>query len=388
MNIHINTPEGTRDRLFAECTERRQVQRVLTELFSRRGYAEVITPEVEYYDLFIQSGNPLPQESMLKIIDRSGKIMVMRPDSTAPIARVAATKLMSLPLPQRLYYAQTVFRSGNAHEGGSSEIAQCGVELIGAAGKKADLEMIAMAVDALRGCGIGKFYIEIGHAGLFRTLAGQMKMPEEELERMRGFVEGKNYAALDDLLEPYGEQQGCRALRRLPYLFGGVEVLDEAEALAGLCPGLGYLRELYEELEAAGYGEFVRFDLGLVHQIDYYTGVVFRGYAEGVGAPVLSGGRYDRLVERFGREAEATGFAVDVDAVGSCLSPTVPRLDTIVHYEKGMLAGALEAVDSRPAGSCELSPCRTLASTMKLAEEKGASNILVIEKTGERWLKV
>ncbi len=388
MSIHINTPEGTRDRLFAECTERRQVQRALTELFSRRGYAEVITPEVEYYDLFIQSGNPLPQETMLKIIDRSGKIMVMRPDSTAPIARVAATKLKGLPLPQRLYYAQTVFRSGNAHEGGSSEIAQCGVELIGAAGKKADLEVIAMAVDALRSCGIGKFYIEIGHAGLFRTLAGQMKMPEEELERMRGFVEGKNYAALDDLLEPYGEQQGCRALRRLPYLFGGVEVLDEAEALAGLCPGLGYLRELYEELEAAGYSGFVRFDLGLVHQIDYYTGVVFRGYAEGVGAPVLSGGRYDRLVERFGREAEATGFAVDVDAVGSCLCPTVPRLDTIVHYEKGMLARALEAVDSRPAGSCELSPCRTLDSTMKLAEEKGASNVLVIEETGERWLKV
>ncbi len=388
MSIHINTPEGTRDRLFAECMERRQVQRALTELFSRRGYAEVITPEVEYYDLFIQSGNPFPQETMLKIIDRSGKIMVMRPDSTAPIARVAATKLKGLPLPQRLYYVQTVFRSGNAHEGGSSEIAQCGVELIGAAGKKADLEMIAMAVDALRSCGIGKFYIEIGHAGLFRTLAGQMKMPEEELERMRGFVEGKNYAALDDLLEPYGEQQGCRALRRLPYLFGGVEVLDKAETLAGLCPGLGYLRELYEELEAAGYGEFVRFDLGLVHQIDYYTGVVFRGYAEGVGAPVLSGGRYDRLVERFGREAEATGFAVDVDAVGSCICPTVPRLDTIVHYEKGMLAGALEAVDSRPAGSCELSPCRTLASTMKLAKEKGASDVLVIEETGERWLKV
>ena len=76
----INTPEGTRDRLFAECRERRQVQRELTALFQRRGYAEVSTPEVEFYDLFLQSGNPMPQESMLKIIDRSGKIMVMRPD--------------------------------------------------------------------------------------------------------------------------------------------------------------------------------------------------------------------------------------------------------------------------------------------------------------------
>ena len=112
MAYAINTPEGTRDRLFAECRERRQVQTALTTLFQRRSYAEVSTPEVEFYDLFLQSGNPMPQESMLKIIDRSGKIMVMRPDCTTPIARVAATKLKAVPLPQRLYYDQTVFRSG------------------------------------------------------------------------------------------------------------------------------------------------------------------------------------------------------------------------------------------------------------------------------------
>ena len=93
MNYTINTPEGTRDRLFAECRDRRRVQSALTAQFRRRGYAEVSTPEVEFYDLFLQSGNPMPQEAMLKLIDRSGKIMVMRPDCTAPIARVAATKL-------------------------------------------------------------------------------------------------------------------------------------------------------------------------------------------------------------------------------------------------------------------------------------------------------
>ena len=130
MAYAINTPEGTRDRLFAECRERRQVQTALTTLFQRRSYAEVSTPEVEFYDLFLQSGNPMPQESMLKIIDRSGKIMVMRPDCTTPIARVAATKLKAVPLPQRLYYDQTVFRSGQEHKGSSSEIAQCGVCLL------------------------------------------------------------------------------------------------------------------------------------------------------------------------------------------------------------------------------------------------------------------
>lgn len=388
MNIHFNTPEGTRDRLYAECLERRQVQGALVDLFRRRGYAEVITPEVEFYDLFVHSGSPLPQETMLKIIDRSGKIMVMRPDTTTPIARLAATKLKTLPLPQRLYYDQTVFRSGNAHEGGSSEIAQCGVEMLGATGKKADLEMITLAVDALRACGLSGFHIEVGHVGFYQDLASRMNMTKEEQERMRLLIEGKNYAVLNDFLEPYSMQPDCAALRRLPYLFGGAEVLQEARALAGACPSLDYLELLYGELCQAGYGDYVQFDLGLVHQIDYYTGVVFRGYAKGAGAPVLSGGRYDNLVELFGRKAEATGFAVDVDAVGGCLEVEVPQLRTLIHYESGFLGRALEVMDRLPAGTCELSACRTLSSTMNLAQEKGALQVLCLDDSGERWLEV
>ena len=388
MNIHINTPEGTRDRLFSECVERRQVQSALIRLFRRRGYTEVITPEVEFYDLFVQSGNPIPQEAMLKIIDRSGKIMVMRPDCTAPVARVAATKLKSQPPPQRLYYDQTVFRDRLANQGGSREIAQCGVEMIGAVGDKADLEMVALAVDSLRACGLERFHIELGHAGFYRALAGRMKMGPDELERLRGAIEGKNFALLNDLLEPYRGEEAHAALHRLPYLFGGVEVLDEAQALAGSCESLDHLRRLYTELSAAGYGDCVRFDLGLVHQLDYYTGMVFRCYAEGAGGPVLSGGRYDGLMEQFGRKAEAIGFAVDVDAVGACLTVDIPKFETVIHYGPGLLSQALAVVDSRPAGSCELSPCRTLDSTMNLAREKGAARVLALEAGGERWLTV
>ena len=388
MNVHINTPEGTRDRLFSECVERRQVQSALIRLFRRRGYTEVITPEVEFYDLFVQSGNPIPQEAMLKIIDRSGKIMVMRPDCTAPIARVAATKLKSQPPPQRLYYDQTVFRDRLAHAGGSREIAQCGVEMIGAVGDKADLEMVALAVDALRSCELAQFHIELGHAGFYRALAGRMKMGPDGLERLRGAIEGKNFALLNDLLELYRDEEAHAALRRLPYLFGGVEVLDEAQALAGPCDSLDFLRRLYGELSVAGYGDHVRFDLGLVHQLDYYTGLVFRGYAAGAGAPVLSGGRYDGLMEQFGRKAEAIGFAVDVDAVGACLTVETPKLETVIHYGSGLLAQALAVVDSHPAGSCELSPCRTLDSTLNLAREKGAALVLVLDGGGERWLTV
>lgn len=389
MSYNVNTPEGTRDRLFAECRERRQVQQALTGLFRRRSYAEVITPEVEFYDLFLQSGNPMPQEAMLKIIDRSGKIMVMRPDSTTPIARVAATKLRSVALPQRLYYDQTVFRSGREHRGGSSEIAQCGVELIGASGRKADLEMIALAVDCLRESGLEHFHIELGHVGFFRELTARMDMSADAVEQMRALIEGKNFAALGDLLEPYAGQSAAKPLRRLSHLFGGAGVLDEAEALSGGSDALDYLRDVYAELKAAGYERYIRFDLGLVHQIDYYTGVVFRGYVEGAGDAVLSGGRYDKLVEAFGRPAQATGFAVDVDAVASCLPcADLPRLELLIHFGDGELARALGVVDARAPGTAELSPFRALESTLNLAREKGADMVLVLENGTERLVEV
>lgn len=385
MKLTINTPEGTRDRLFSECQERRQVQARLTRLFRQRGYREVSTPDTEFYDLFALSGSAIPQERMIKVGDPSGKFCVMRPDSTTPIARVAATKLCSLPLPQRLYYDQPVYRANPAHNGGSREIPQCGVELIGARGMKADLEIIVTAIDALRSCGAPRFHVELGHAGFFRDLAARLELEEEKLETMRALIEGKNFAALRVFLEPFQGNPASVALQRLSRLFGGAEVLAEAEKLAGKSEAVDYLRTLYDELSAAGYGPYVRFDLGMVHQIDYYTGVLFRGYVEGAGDAVLSGGRYDHLVEVFGREAPATGFAVDVDAVAQTLPEIAPpALRCVVHYEPGYLAQALEAVDSRPAGTCELSPCRTLDSSKNLARDKGAESVLVFDKNGER----
>jgi ATP phosphoribosyltransferase regulatory subunit len=384
------TPEGTRDRLFGECRERRQVQSRLTHLFRNRGYAEIITPEVEFYDSFLTGGCAIPQESMLKIIDRSGKICVMRPECTIPIARVAATKLKDSPLPQRFYYNQNVYRSSRGNRGDDGERAQCGIELIGAKGVRADLEMLCMAVDALRSCGLEHFHIEIGHAGIYRALASEMRVDQETAEQIRTLIEGKSFAALKDFLAPYSDRPTCSALNQLAYLFGGVEVLDQAEALGSGEEGtIAYLRTLYDLLDQAGYGPYIRFDLGLVHQIDYYTGVVFRGYVEGAGTAVLSGGRYDRLLEAFGRPAQATGFAVDVDAVAACLPPVeLPVVDTIVYYELSCLAQAIAAVDARPRGTCQLSPYSSLELTLEMAREKGVRQVLILDDEGERTVSV
>lgn len=390
MKYIPNTPEGTRDRLFGECMERRGVQKELTHLFRRRGYAEIMTPEMEYYDVFTLAGNNIPQEDLTKVIDRSGKICVMRPDMTTPIARVAGTKLKDMVLPRRFYYEGNVYRSSSGHKGMNSETAQCGVELIGAGGIKADLEVIAAAVEALKSCGLEHFHVELGHAGIFRLFAGRMEMEPEEEERMRFLIEGKNYAALNDFLTPYEEQEGCAAVKRLAFLFGGVEALDEAdELLGGASEVTSYLRSLYETLCAAGFGEHVKFDLGMVHQLDYYTGVIFRGYAEGAGVAVLSGGRYDNLAACFGRPAQATGFAVDVDALASCLPKVeLPLVSTVVHYEPELLGWALSIVDQHPEGTCQLSPCMQVESTISMARDHGVSKVIILDDKGQREVQV
>ena len=279
---------------------------------------------MEFYDLFLQSGNPMPQEAMLKIIDRSGKIMVMRPDCTTPIARVAATKLKAVPLPQRLYYDQTVFRSGQAHKGGSSEIAQCGVELIGAAGRKADLEMVALAVDALRACGGSSSTWSWATRAFSGSWPAGWICRRRQSSRCAPSSRARTSPPSTTCWSPTRDRPACAALQRLSRLFGGAEVLDEAETLAGAAPCWTTCGSCTTSCSQAGYGDYIRFDLGMVHQIDYYTGVVFRGYVEGAGDAVLSGGRYDNLVGAFGRPAPATGFAVDVDAVAGCLPARRP----------------------------------------------------------------
>ena len=272
----MNTPEGTRDLLYGECQLYRTVRQELTAVFQRCGYSEIATPVVEYYNVFSKAGRSVPEEGTLKMIDRSGRILVLRPDCTLPIARVTATHLQHEPLPQRLYYDETIFRAATVNAGHMSEVDQCGVELIGADGTRADAEAVAVALEALQSCQLQNYRIELGHAAFFRALAGELGADEIQVEEIRALIEQKSFAALDDLLrEQYSDKPSYQALRRLSRLFGGAEVLAEARSLTDNPAALQALDELsaiYDALCAAGWGAYVGFDLGLVHQLDYYTG--------------------------------------------------------------------------------------------------------------------
>jgi ATP phosphoribosyltransferase regulatory subunit len=386
MKKTIGTPEGTRDRLFAECAACRRVEKAVTGLFKRRGYCEMTTPNVEYYDLIPAAGHPLSQESMMKIVDRTGKILVMRPDNTVAIGRVAATKLSTLSLPLRLYYNQTVFRSDDVNTGARSEIDQCGVELIGGAGVRADLEVISMAVDALDACGLQGYHIELGHAGYFAALLRALNLSQEDQQELKDLVEKKEFTAYGEKLLPYGDTQAGKALLYLPRLYGGKEVLETAKKL---CPEpealevIGYLETIYGVLEAAGLADHVQFDLGLIQNIEYYTGIIFRGFVEGAGSNVISGGRYDRLIGQFGKEIPATGFALDVEAVAGCLEvPEHRRPETVIWYPLEALGKAKTLLEAQPKQTAMFSCKETREAAAQEAKALGAKRLLVVEADG------
>lgn len=344
--FRISTPEGTRDLLFSSCRALRQTENTIRAALENRGYSEIITPAVEYFDVFAQANPELDQEQMLKVIDRSGRICVVRPDNTTPIARIAATRLDNAALPVRLYYSQKVFRSVVGGHGHKGEFLQVGAELIGADGLEADKDILSAAFGALTETGAAGFRIELGHAEIYKALIEELGVDAAAAESIRRLIENKSFAALGDTLSPYGDRPAAGALRAMPQLFGGMEVLDQVEALTGNVRVLGavsYLRRLYRALDETGYGDRIMIDLGLVHEMDYYTGVMFRGYIGGAGAAILAGGRYNALCAKFGKDMPAGGFGIDVESVAESLqgaagTETGTRRDTVrIALTKGRL---------------------------------------------------
>lgn len=320
------TPEGSRDLLFEECDDKKEIETTLSSLYKENNYRKVITPTIEYFDVFKSDNTGIEADEMYKLSDSWGRTTVLRPDNTMPIARLVATRLTKEDFPVRLYYNQNIFVRNKALAGRTDEIAQSGIELIGDGSLDADLEALSMAVEALKRVKINSFKIEICHAGFFNAVLNNMNITSTERADICNLIEGKNYAALGDLLNRLGATAETAVLHKLPRLFGDIEVIDEAKKLYrndDADKALDYLKTVYEKMQAMGIADCVMIDLGLVNRSNYYTGIIFRGYAEGSGVTVLSGGRYDNLIGEFGLDAPAIGFGVDVTALTNVINEVI-----------------------------------------------------------------
>ena len=385
-NLKI-TPEGTKDFLFAECSAMDDVCGKIEQVFVGRGFKKVITPGIEFYDVFSVDCSGIDQQDMYKMTDNKGRILVARPDSTLPIARMVSTRLKNSILPVRLYYKQAVYRNNPTLTGKRNEFMQMGVELLGVKGLRADLEVLTTAVSAIKSVA-DDFRIELGHAEVFDALSDELDIDEDYKEKIRVSIESKLYSALNNLLDKLTPCAAVSAIRNLPSLFGGEEVFDKA---AQICKGtkamdaLEYLHQIYSKLSPLGLNEKLIIDLGLVQRNDYYTGFVFAGYVSGIGDAVVTGGRYDDLLSRFGASMGAAGFAIDTDSLTELkLSDSAVSYsdnpDVLVFANDGNELEAIEHVGKlqKDGVKAQFSVLPTLEETREFARQRKIPKVISI----------
>ncbi len=365
-NKALQVPYGTRDVLPGEAGARRIIENKLASTFKAWGYDEVVTPTFEYLDTFAAAGQL--SDSSFKFFDRRNNILLLRSDMTTPLARLVATRLNEGPAVKRLFYLANLFRYEETQAGRQCEFNQAGVEMMGAAGPSADAEMLALAVASLQAAGLNDFVISVGQIDFINGLIEAAEVTELQAQELKRCLIEHDVVRLEALADGSRMSPEQKDLfKELPFLHGGLELLDKVEA-CGLnnksSKAVQDLREIYALAEVYGAAGYLRFDLGLLRDLDYYTGMLFEGYAEDMGFPIIGGGRYDTMMENFGRSCPATGFAIGIDRIMLILSrrrqlDNISSWDVLVAWQAGCL----------PQAIAQCMRLRRSGKTVKLAAE-------------------
>ncbi len=324
MQRIFHTPEGVRDIYGTECVQKKELEDRLHRVFSLHGFADIETPSFEFFEVFSNEVGTIPSSELYKFFDRENNTLVLRPDFTPSISRACAAHFSPDEHPVNLCYTGNAFINPSRYQGRLRETTQMGVEKMGDDSPQADAEILAMAVECLIASGLKEFQISIGQVDFFKSLLEEADPEPEIQERLRELISQKNYFAVEDLVRTAGfEEKTARAFFMLPQMFGSVEILDSAASLTdnpGALAAVERLREIYTYLEAYGYDRYVTFDFGMLRKYQYYTGIIFQGYTYGTGEPLIKGGRYDRLLKHFGKDAPSVGFVIVVDSLLAALA--------------------------------------------------------------------
>lgn len=331
-NGRSQVADGLRDVLQDEAAARRILEARLLETYRRWGYCEVATPTLEMLEAVLPGTGDPDRDNLYKFIDRRGRILVLRPDMTTPIARLVGTHLTGQPLPLRLCYSAPVFRYQRQGTGRPHEVLQSGVELVGAAGTEADAEVVALAVEGLQAAGLHTLAVSLSHSRLLPGIMHECGVEPQAQAGLRQALADRDLVSYERMVRALRLDAESERLLLLPTRLGGDE--EAAALLARLKSGeareaLASMRQVTQRLERWHLAAPVRTDLGLVRGLDYYTGLIFEVFTPGSGYPVAGGGRYDRLLRAFGQDLPATGFALDVglllQAVGRSPDPGFRR---------------------------------------------------------------
>ena len=303
----------------AEARLRRTIEDAAMSVFESWSYEEVITPSVDYYDLFEHGMGPSEAQRGFRFTDNDGRLLALRPDVTSSVARVAATLLADRPRPLRFCYAAPVFKQQpQSHAEWRRENTQLGCELIGTGGTPADLEVLRLAAEILERLNLRSSYcITINNVEFFNGIAAELSLDTPAREDLRRLIDTREAAELQRFLQDYSTNDS-RALAQLTQLTGKRNVLDAARSVIHnerSIAALDELEKLWINIESFDLQDSFEIDLGDVPSLDYYTGLSLKVFVHGAGTSIGRGGRYDGLTGNFGRVEPAVGFVLNLDAL-------------------------------------------------------------------------
>jgi len=308
--------------------ELRRLHLAMIEVFEDRGYGEVSTPAIEY-DEVLARGDGRTADSAYRFFDERGDLLALRSDMTVPIARLVARRYADAETPLRFCYLANAFRAVRPQRGQMREFAQAGVELIGAPAPEGTAEVVEVLEATLDAAGLDRAVIGLGDADLYRQLLAELGVEGEARAAVLGKLAAHDLVGLEEelsSLEGIGDEQvaTCMALSQLR---GGREALDEARSLGGdaVERATARLGETLEALEVRGVADRVQVDLGLLRDLGYYSGAILEVYDPALGHVLGGGGRYDGLLERFGVDLPAAGFALYLERVHVAQMEEEPR---------------------------------------------------------------
>jgi len=348
-------PPGVQCFVGDEARRRRRIEETVVSVFEGWDYEEIIPPLFDYADVF--TGEALAPKTY-SFVGRDGNVLALRPDFTSLLAKIAAGRLRDRPAPMRLYYSGEVVRYEPVKAGRQSELHQMGLEHLGGAAREADAEVLAIAAECLDRLHAREWVLALGHVGVFGGLVEGTGLDADRVEALRERVESKDPVGVRAALQGSGLPEATAiALERLTGMAGGTSVLDEAARAFAFCPNsaqaVAELGAAALALRTAGLGDRLAVDLAEVRGLDYYTGLVFRVFARGLGFEVGGGGRYDTLLARFGRPLGAVGFMLGLDRVALLLDRqgNAPEAtsSSAVAVRDGDLGAALAAARARRA---------------------------------------
>lgn len=323
---------------------RQQIIQKIKQRFSTFGYNEIFTSTFEDYDLYAKMNGTVNHQEMIKTIDNTGKVLVLRPDVTIPITQQIALNNKELKEDLRYFYVLNVFRQTQETKD-FRESTQAGVEYFGNPSPEADAEIIALAIQLLEDSQVSNYKIELGHAGFFKQLVTDMKLQKQDLAELKEYIQAKNVTEIEQLLTRLAVDSGIKeVVRSLPFLYGNpLDVITKAKELPlnnEMEKTLENIYAIYQSLEAYGVAEHVVIDLSLINHMDYYSDMIFQGFIGKVGKPILMGGRYNTLANQFDSNLPAIGFACDIDfliaGIESSLLPKMNPVDITVLFEKAL----------------------------------------------------